>query len=148
VDVQISEMATADYAEVLALWRSTEGVGLNEAATAEIVHSYLVRNPGLNLVARHAGRIVGAVLCGHDGRRGYLHHLALAGPFRRHGIGKLIEQCLAKLGNLGIQKCNIFLYADNEPGERFWKNSGWVERSELKVLTKEIRAVTSPVAAE
>jgi GNAT superfamily N-acetyltransferase len=62
----------------------------------------------------------------------------VAKPFRRKGIGaRMVELCLSKLGAIGVQKCNIFLYADNEPGERFWKENGWIERTELKVLTKE-----------
>jgi ribosomal protein S18 acetylase RimI-like enzyme len=88
-------------------------------------------------VARHKVRIVGAVLCGHDGRRGYLHHLAVAPAHRHNGIGRaLVEACLAKLGHIGIQKCNIFLFSDNEPGEAFWKHIGWNGRGDLKVLQK------------
>jgi N-acetylglutamate synthase len=85
-------------------------------------------------------RIVGAVLCGDDGRRGYLHHLAVAAACRRQGIGRaLVEACLKRLGSAGIPKCNIFLLADNELGEAFWKHNGWNERSDLKVLQKATR---------
>jgi GNAT superfamily N-acetyltransferase len=67
----------------------------------------------------------------------YLHHLAVSPVHRRQGIGRaLVEVCLAGLGSIGIPKCNIFLYADNESGEAFWKQNGWNERSDLKVLQK------------
>lgn len=137
VDVHIASMTDDDYDEVLALWQAAEGVGLNGADTRENIAAYLARNPGLSLVARDRGRIVGAVLCGHDGRRGYLHHLAVARESRHNGVGRrLVETCLSRLAAEGIQRCNIFLYADNEPGERFWKRDGWTERPELKILSK------------
>lgn len=68
---------------------------------------------------------------------GYLHHLAVTLAHRHNGVGRaLVEACLAKLGSSGIQKCNIFLFSDNEPGEGFWKHIGWKERGDLKVLQK------------
>lgn len=134
---QISGMTGVDYDEVLRLWQQSEGVGLNESDTRECVAAYLERNPGLSLIARNQGQVVGAVLCGHDGRRGYLHHLAVAVEHRRNGLGRsLVDTCLEKLAALGIQKCNIFLYADNDLGERFWTNGGWRERADLKILQR------------
>jgi len=135
---EIREMTAQDYEEVARLWRNTEGIGLDDGTdTREGIAAYLARNPGLSYVARHEGRVVGAVLCGHDGRRGYLHHLAVAQAHRQNGIGRaLVEACLVKLGSIGIQKRNIFLFSDNEPGEEFWKHIGWNERGDLKVLQK------------
>lgn len=134
---QVSAMVVTDYDEVLCLWQQSEGVGLNESDSRDCIAAYLERNPGLSLVARSECQVVGAVLCGHDGRRGYLHHLAVAVEHRRNGLGRsLVETCLQKLGSLGIQKCNIFLYADNDLGEQFWTNGGWVERGDLKVLQR------------
>src|SRR5580692_3692620 len=96
----IEPMTIADFDDVTALWQKTEGVGLNESDTREAIAIFLERNPGLSLIARDGRRkIIGAVLCGHDGRRGYLHHLAVASEHRRQGIGKtLVEACLSKLG--------------------------------------------------
>jgi hypothetical protein len=74
--------------------------------------------------------LAGAVLCCHDGRRGYLYHLAVAANFRRTGIGRqLVERCLARLKDLGITRCTIVLVADNAEGEAFWRQTGWRERS-------------------
>jgi ribosomal protein S18 acetylase RimI-like enzyme len=137
MDVTYSPMMAADLESVLDLWGETDGVGLNESDTPEKLRSYLDRNPNLSLVARDDCRPIGAVLCGHDGRRGYLHHLAVVPAYRRHGVGhKMVETCLASLSALGILKCNVFLYADNDPGQEFWSRCGWSARNDLKVLQR------------
>ncbi|MEW6302235.1 MAG: GNAT family N-acetyltransferase [Verrucomicrobiota bacterium] len=137
----LQNLAIADYDEVLALWQRTEGVGLNESDTREGIALFLERNRDLSFVARDAkGRIIGAVLCGHDGRRGYLHHLAVEKACRGQGIGRaLVENCLARLRALGILKCNIFLYANNDPGRAFWERLGWAQRVDLCVLQKPLK---------
>ena len=85
--VEISCMLPADHAAVVELWCSAEGIGLSSADSRPEIEHYLERNPGMSFVARDDGQIVGAALCGHDGRRGYLHHLAVAQSHRRRGIG-------------------------------------------------------------
>ncbi len=130
-------MKPADYETVLALWRASEGIGLNESDARRPIALYLKRNRNLSLVAEVNGQIVGAVLCGHDGRRGYLHHLAVARGYRRHGIGRaLVAECLARLNAAGIPKCNIFLFATNAAGRVFWLREGWSARKELLLLQK------------
>jgi N-acetylglutamate synthase len=128
-------MTLADYDKVLSLWQNAEGVGLSESDTRPAIASYLKRNRGMSFVAWDGKKLVGAVLCGHDGRRGYLHHLAVAVSHRRKGIGtKLVDRCLAELKRLDIPRCNIFLYAHNKDGERFWRMSGWNKRVDLCVM--------------
>ncbi len=125
----------ADYDAVIALWRRTAGVGLNESDTRRAIAVYLHRNPCLSFVAERDGQIIGAVLCGHDGRRGYLHHLAVAKRHRRRGLGRrLVIACLAKLRRAGIPKCNIFIFADNTKGMKFWARTGWSLRRELRLM--------------
>jgi ribosomal protein S18 acetylase RimI-like enzyme len=124
-----------DFDAVLALWRRTEGVGLNESDTRPAIAAYLRRNRGLSFVAEIEGRIIGAVLCGHDGRRGYLHHLAVSKRHRGRGIGRqLVNACLAKLRKAGIQKCNIFIFANNSEGIKFWSHNDWNLRTELRLM--------------
>ena len=124
-----------DYDAVIALWRRTEGVGLNESDTRRAIAAFLRRNPRLSLVAEKDGQIIGAVLCGHDGRRGYLHHLAVSKRYRRRGIGRqLVDACLAKLRKAGISKCNIFIFASNAEGMKFWAHTGWTLRAELRLM--------------
>ena len=132
---QIEPMSIDDYDEVFALWQSAEGVGLGESDTRRAMAGYLKRNPGMSFVARCAGELAGAVLCGDDGRRGYLHHLAVAPRHRRNGLGrKLVARCPAALRRRGILKCNIFLYADNVTGKRFWKKNGWTKRPDILLM--------------
>ena len=124
-----------DCDAVIALWRRTEGVGLNESDTPRAIAAYLRRNPRLSFIAEKDGRIIGAVLCGHDGRRGYLHHLAVSKRHRCRGIGRqLVNACLAKLRMAGIPKCNIFIFANNTAGMKFWAHTGWNLRTELRLM--------------
>lgn len=136
----IEQMTMRDFEEVIALWRATEGVGLTESDSKEGIAAFLERNAGLSFVARDGGgKLVGAVLCGYDGRRGYLHHLAVAKECRRHGTGKgLVNACLAKLRGLGVLKCNIFIFADNDSGRAFWERDGWKIREDLRMMQKFI----------
>ncbi len=138
--MEITELTIKNYEEVLTLWESSSGVGLDsDTDTKERIWIYLNRNPGLNFAAFEKGKVIGAVLCGQDGRRGYLHHLAVAEAYRNKGIGTaLVDKVISKLRMLGIRKCNIFVFADNLAGQEFWKKNGWVERTNLKVLSKNI----------
>jgi len=135
----IREMTIGDYDEVAALWRACEGVGLSDADSRESIAGYLARNGGMSFVAVEDGRVVGAVLCGTDGRRGYLHHLAVAGPHRKGGLGRaLAERCLAALGERGVTRCHIHVFAPNVEARNFWTKTGWVPREDLVILSKDI----------
>ena len=134
-------MTLDDYQTVLALWQSIEGVGLSAADRPENLARYLDRNPGLSLVAVKDGRLIGAVLCGHDGRRGYIHHLAVAPGSRRKGIGKvLVDRCLENLAVEKIGKCHLFVFADNREAVLFWEGTGWHSREELQIFSRYINA--------
>ncbi len=135
----IREMIPDDYEPVIALWQGCEGIGLSSADEREPISRYLAHNPGMSFVAFLDGRLVGAVLCGHDGRRGYLHHLAVDPAMRGQGIGRaLSERCLAALARAGIHKCHIFVYENNEDGLAFWEKGGWVQRHELMIMSHDI----------
>ncbi len=88
MEIAVSAMTVHDLDAVLALWGQTSGVGLNESDTPDQLRAYLDRNPGLSLIARDGTRLVAAVLCGHDGRRGYLNHLAVVPEYRGRGLGR------------------------------------------------------------
>ena len=138
----LRKMTPSDYEPVIALWRAIPGIGLDDDSDSrEGIARYLKRNRGLSFVALAQGTVVGAVLSGHDGRRGYLHHLAVAPTHRNLGIGRaLLRRCLQALGRNGIPKCNIFLYRSNAKGRAFWKHNGWDLREDLSVLQKKTSA--------
>jgi putative acetyltransferase len=139
--IEFVGLTPGDYEEVIDLWRHSEGVGLTAADSPEGLRAFLERNPGLSLAARLDGKVVGAVLCGHDGRRGYLHHLAVAPQERRQGIGRgLVEACLTRLSVQGIEKCHIWVRTKNGSGLAFWRAIGWLDRDDLKIMSKETEA--------
>ena len=130
--IEISEMTMADYDAMYALLSATPGIGLRLADSREGIERYLARNPGLSFVARYDGRIVGCVMSGHDGRRGYLQHLAVAPEFRLQGIGReLVEHCLDRLQAEGIEKTHLDVFVDNLPAHRYWSRRGWKKRDDL-----------------
>jgi ribosomal protein S18 acetylase RimI-like enzyme len=135
--IAYAELAPTDYDAARALWNSCAGVRASESR--EEFGRILARNPGLCSAARRGEELVGAVLCCHDGRRGYLYHLAVAASARRQGIAQaLVERSLAGLARAGIGRCTIFLIDGNQDGEAFWRNIGWRERTDLKVMAKDL----------
>lgn len=129
-------MTIRDYDAVFALWSTCDGVGLAEGDSREGIRTFLRRNPGLSFVATSGKKIVGAVLSSHDGRRGFLYHLAVAEGRRRSGVGKaLVQRCLDGLNAIGIPKCHIVVFARNRNGRQFWRRIGWVERTELRMMS-------------
>ena len=135
--IKISHFLLEDYEEVFSLWQQCEGIGLSEADSRENIRSYLERNLGLSFIARNNNQLVGAVLAGHDGRRGYIHHLAVHPDWRRQGLGRrLVDQCLQALKKAGILKCHLFIFNTNRAGIFFWKAAGWEFRKDINVMSK------------
>lgn len=135
----IREMTPDDYHKVMELWQSSSEIGLSGSDSQESITGYLGRNPGMSLVACRGEDIVGTVLCGHDGRRGYIHHLVVEDSFRRKGIGEqLVNRCLEKLQAAGIQKCHLFLFNHNHEGRLFWTAAGWTVREDICLMSRDI----------
>ena len=133
----IREMKAGDYQEAFALWQEDEGIGLSNADSEANIQKFLARNPALSYVALHNGKIVGTILCGHDGRRGYIYHLFVAEHHRKKGLGRrLVARSLERLKEEGIEKCHLFVFTWNELGRNFWINSGWTLRDDLVIMSK------------
>ncbi|MBL7163164.1 MAG: GNAT family N-acetyltransferase [Anaerolineales bacterium] len=137
--VEIRDLTIRDYDLVYALWSKSEGIGLSDADSKEGIKRFLARNPGLSFVAVDKGEIVGAALCGHDGRRGYIHHLATIKSHRHQGIGRsLVGRCMYALMRIGIGKCHLFVFGDNQDAIGFWEKVGYDKRVELVMMSQQI----------
>lgn len=137
--VSIRKMKVSDYDQALALWKRTPGMGLSAADEKEEVRKFLKKNNALCFVAFAGRELVGTILCGEDGRRGYLYHLAVDANCRKTGIGKsLVQKSLQALQKRGIQKCHLFVIAENAPGIAFWKHTGWQLRDDIEVMSIDL----------
>jgi N-acetylglutamate synthase len=116
----------ADYDAAVALWKRVEGVEIAEGDSREEIALYVSRNPGLSRVANDGPTIVGVALCGHDGRRGHIYHLAVEPTYQRLGLGKrLVDECLNGLRSARIKRAIIMVADDNAGGRSFWRRCGW-----------------------
>jgi ribosomal protein S18 acetylase RimI-like enzyme len=135
--VTIRPMVEEDIPAALVLWQGMPGIGLREADSPPALARYLRRNPGTSFVAvADGGELVGVSLAGHDGRRGLLHHVAVAVSHRKNGIGRrLVDACLAALKAEGIEKVNLWVKADNAAGLAFWNRVGGRERTDIVTVS-------------
>jgi N-acetylglutamate synthase len=128
----IRAMTVEDYDAVIELMKQTPGVTLRDADSRDANRRYLERNPGLSFVAAIDGAIVGSVMSGHDGRRGYLQHLVVLPTHRRKGIANaLVGACTAELERLGIVKFHVDVLKSNPLAHRYWSSQGWTLRTDI-----------------
>lgn len=133
---EIREMLISDYEAVIGLWNDTESLSLRDADSKQGIDTYLNRNKGLSFVALCDKQIIGAVLVGTDGRRGYLQHLAVSADHRGKGIGKkLIAKSISALSLIGIAKTHLFVLNENHQAQAFYKKCGWFPREEIKMYS-------------
>ncbi len=142
--MEIRNMLENDYTDVYALWTACSGMGLNDLDDSPCgIAGFLQHNPQTCLVATVEGKIVGAILVGSDGRRGYIYHLAVHPDYRRRGIGKsLVEQALHKLEHIGIHKVGLVVFERNQAGNAFWERLGFIARDDLVYRNKALCAIT------
>lgn len=126
-------MTINDYKQVAALWHSIEGFGIRSIDDSrEGVELFLRRNPTTSVVAVESDRIVGAILCGHDGRRGCLYHVCVAKDHRKQGIGQeMVAFCMEALKKEKINKVSLIAFTSNAVGNAFWNSLGWTKREDL-----------------
>jgi ribosomal protein S18 acetylase RimI-like enzyme len=129
----IRAMTIEDYDEVRALWMTIHGFGIRSVDDSrEGVELFLKRNPGMSVVAIEDDHVVGAILCGHDGRRGCLYHVCVDEKYRMHGIGKaMVVHCMNALKAEKINKVSLIAFTKNDIGNAFWHCIGWTERDDL-----------------
>lgn len=150
--MNIEAMTMDHYDPVYDLWISTPGMGLNDLDDGrEGIQKYLERNPNTCFIAMKQGRVVGAILSGHDGRRGFIYHTAVAIDERGKGIGKaLAERAVEALRAEGINKVALVVYENNDIGNGFWEALGFDRRADLayrnKVISERPMTVMDPIA--
>ena len=129
----IRAMTLNDYENVHALWMRIKGFSIRSIDDSqEGVERFLKRNPGISVVAEEDGRIVGAILCGHDGRRGCLYHVCVDSDYRLKGIGKsMVVFVMEALSKEKINKVSLIAFTQNDIGNAFWKEIGWTKREDL-----------------
>lgn len=137
----IRTMTLDDYERVYALWLSCKGMGLNDLDDSrEGIGRYLERNPTTCLVAEADGAILGVILAGHDGRRGYIYHTAVSPDHRHEGIAtRLLDAAMDALKAEGINKSALVVFSRNADGNAFWERMGFTEREDLVYRNKTLR---------
>ena len=129
----VRTMTIEDYEEVNALWHRIKGFSIRSIDDSRTgVERFLKRNPDTSVVAVEDGKVVGAILCGHDGRRGCLYHVCVREDWRRQGIGKaMVVHCMNALKAEQVNKVSLIAFTANDIGNAFWKCIGWTRREDL-----------------
>lgn len=142
--VNIRVMTIDDYEGVYNLWINTPGMGLNTTDDSrEGIDKYLKRNPTTSFVAESDGKIIGVIMAGHDGRRGFINHTAVLSDYRKQGIAKrLVDSAMDALDKEGIKKVALVVFKHNEIGNGFWENIGFTDREDLVYRNKNIHALS------
>jgi ribosomal protein S18 acetylase RimI-like enzyme len=130
---EIRKMTIEDYDGLYALWMTIKGFGIRSVDDSRGgVEKFLKRNPDTSVVAVADGKIVGGILCGHDGRRGCLYHVCVHENYRRLGIGKaMVVYCMNALKEEDINKVSLIAFTKNDVGNAFWNTIGWTKRLDL-----------------
>lgn len=131
--MELRTMVPGDYDKVYALWKSIKGFGIRSVDDSrEGIEAFLKRNPTTSVVAIEDDEIIGSILCGYDGRYGYMYHLCVKEPNRRQGIGKqMVVFCMRALKELKINKIALIAFISNDAGNAFWHQIGWKHREDL-----------------
>lgn len=140
MNVTYRTMTPEDYDGVYDLWISTPGMGLNETDDSrEGITFYLNRNPHTSFIALEGDVVVGVIVAGHDGRRGYIYHTAVREAYRGQGIAaQLVDKAMKALDDEGINKVALVAFERNTLGNGFWEHMGFTTREDLVYRNRNI----------
>ena len=143
MDFTIRLLKIDDYDSLYALWLQVPGMGLNTTDDSrEGIGKYLERNPSTSFGAEVGGKLAGAIMAGHDGRRGFIHHTAVLPEFQRSGIGSaLVKAAMDALEKESIHKVNLVAFTKNQKGNAFWEKQGFTLRPDLNYRNKAIHTL-------
>lgn len=138
--MKIRVLTIEDYPEMSRMWNAIPGIGMRSLDDSlEGIAKYLERNPSTSFAAEESGKLIGTILCGHDGRRGFIYHTAVDPAYRRQGVGKaLVHAALEALKKENIHKVALVAYSSNKAGNRFWETLGFSERTDLTYRNRSL----------
>lgn len=133
-------MTIDDYENLIEMWKQTLNMGLRSLDDSkEGITIFLERNPNTNFVAYEDDKIIGAILSGHDGRRGYIYHTVVLPEYRRTGIASdLVNMVVEALQKEDITRVCLNVMETNEQGKKFWIDKGWEKKDFLGFYSKSI----------
>lgn len=139
MNVTIREIRSEDYEALIRFWESIDEIELDDSEGKQDFEFFLRRNKGMSFLALDKEEVIGACLASHNGRRGFLDHLAVAPSHRRKGLGKmLVEKCLKVLQAEGIKRNYVFLFKENAEGRAFWEHIGWSQCDEYVMMSIQL----------
>jgi ribosomal protein S18 acetylase RimI-like enzyme len=135
----LENMSIEDFPAMITLWKKLPGIGLSKADKKKYLAKFLEKNSRYCFVMKDGKKLVGTILAGNDGRRGYIYHLAIEPDFQSKGFGaKLVQKSLHALSANGIHKAHIFVISDNLTGIDFWEHIGWTLRDDVLIMSKDL----------
>jgi len=139
MNISYSFMRIEDYDEIYKLWESIQGLNLSNADEQDNINKYLSCNPKQSFVCKLSEKIIGTIMCGNDGRRAFIYHLAVLPEYRRQGIAsELVHLAIDMQKQLGIDKCAVFILNDNINGKRFWSGVRFSKVQEAETMARNI----------
>jgi N-acetylglutamate synthase len=144
IKIEFKPLLPRDIQRAISFWRSIDGIFLHDNGEDSFngIKAYLKRNQNFSFLAEFDGEIIGALMAGHDSRRGFIHHLGINPLFRKRGIGKkLLNLSIEQLKKAGIKKCALFVLKNNKPAHSFYKHLGWKKEDIVSVFSKIVTAI-------
>ena len=138
--MEITVFSINDYKEAVSFWKKTVNkMGTGSIDEIESIKAFFNRNPNMSFIARDSGKIIGTILCGHDGRRAFIHHIAISKDYEEKNlVKKLVDKCMRKLEKEGIKKCHVFIFEENPANKEYCKSLHWVERNDIKMFSHDL----------
>lgn len=133
--MKIENFTMESYELVVDLWIKS-GISVGSTDTREELERMLQRNPNLFLIGKINNSVIGVVMGGFDGRRGYVHHLTIDPDYQRRGYGKIImADLIEKFRKIGVHKIHLFIEKYNKDVVEFYRNLGWEIRDDLIMMS-------------
>lgn len=133
--MKIEKFSMKLYDEVVQLWKKA-GISVGSSDSKEEIEKMLEGNPNLFLIGKIKEKIIAVVMGGFDGRRGYVHHLAVDPIHQKKGYGKIMmHDLISEFRRIGVHKIHLFIERQNQAVIDFYSNLGWQMRDDLIMMS-------------